>query len=751
MKIVSQKIKKSIAINSLQIGGPKSEVVKQTPRDFIFMCDVSYSMAYDLPKMRTQLKNKITTLLNQNDTLTIIWFSGRGQAGILQERVKVSNPVELESLKQVIDKFLQPVGMTSFLDPLELTTSLLKTKPEGINSSIIFLTDGYNNSSPWGDVITVLEGLQNSVESATFIEYGYYANSQALTEMAEVVGGQRVFAEDFLSYELEFENLLSKSVSKRREVDISSVVETKPLYGSVFSFEVNLEEGTSSFTLYSSKKDTILVSEDVEEIFFFTRNKVGEEVEFSEETLLTSVLVLSDKLKYQRAEELLMSLGDKYLIDTLSVSYGKQKLYDFKSKVKLLISNPQYRYQDGKLENYSPDPKRYCLMNLIEDLAVEGENQLLTLHPEFNYNRIGVKKVTKTELGVEQLDELKKASTKAQVDKVMSEVFEPVFTPSVDEYYGNSFSTLVWNEDRANLSIQTSIPGTVDVGENQYGLKDVPSHIYRTYTFVKDGILNVNRFPVKLTLATFEELKTKEGVQVTEIDTNISGEKIYLIDITELPIINKSMTVNISGKKLGKLQLDLLRNQIQTKYYKYLNNIFNPRRNEVSEAKYSREVADWLKSMGVDDYNGFSPKRESVVGSDTYMSNILKVSVKGFSSIPKIEEALELIKLEKQEPLKKEPKPALRALMNVIKSVDIYPEDKLTREEEENLKQVGRGIEFEKRSIMSEIAQIKFGLILSRNWFTEFDSMDDCLLTLKDKDLGEVELKFQSLEKEEKI
>ena len=65
---------------------PKVEVAKKT--NHIFVVDVSGSMYYDLPKIRTQLKNKLSSLMKEGDTISIVWFSGRNDAGILKEEVK---------------------------------------------------------------------------------------------------------------------------------------------------------------------------------------------------------------------------------------------------------------------------------------------------------------------------------------------------------------------------------------------------------------------------------------------------------------------------------------------------------------------------------------------------------------------------------------------------------------------------------------------------------------------------------------
>ena len=59
------------------------EVAKKT--NHIFVVDVSGSMYYELPLIRTQLKNKLSNLMKEGDTISIVWFSGSRDAGILKE------------------------------------------------------------------------------------------------------------------------------------------------------------------------------------------------------------------------------------------------------------------------------------------------------------------------------------------------------------------------------------------------------------------------------------------------------------------------------------------------------------------------------------------------------------------------------------------------------------------------------------------------------------------------------------------
>ena len=67
---------------------------KQTLNDSvhrIFCIDVSGSMSGDLPNIRRQLKNKIPTSIRQQDFMSLIWFSGRGQFGTIFEHMSIND------------------------------------------------------------------------------------------------------------------------------------------------------------------------------------------------------------------------------------------------------------------------------------------------------------------------------------------------------------------------------------------------------------------------------------------------------------------------------------------------------------------------------------------------------------------------------------------------------------------------------------------------------------------------------------
>ena len=89
MKLINQKI-----VSAKETDAPTNHIV---------VVDCSGSMYSDLPKIRTHLKNKIPTMVKPDDTLTVIWFSGRDQYGVLFEGAAVHGLSDLGKINSTIN------------------------------------------------------------------------------------------------------------------------------------------------------------------------------------------------------------------------------------------------------------------------------------------------------------------------------------------------------------------------------------------------------------------------------------------------------------------------------------------------------------------------------------------------------------------------------------------------------------------------------------------------------------------------
>ena len=87
------------------------------PVHHAIVVDCSYSMAGELPRLVAQLQNKLSSLLSPGDFVTLVWFSGRREAGRILDREPVQGLKDIARLQSLLAKWLKPVGMTGFLDP----------------------------------------------------------------------------------------------------------------------------------------------------------------------------------------------------------------------------------------------------------------------------------------------------------------------------------------------------------------------------------------------------------------------------------------------------------------------------------------------------------------------------------------------------------------------------------------------------------------------------------------------------------
>ena len=109
---------------------------------YVFVVDVSGSMYGSIDELRKDLKNKITTLLKPSDSFSLVYFSGKSQAGTVLERFTINGLTDLDAAKQMIDKYIRTVGLTAFAKPLEIAGTLVDSKSVNV---MLFMTDGYNN------------------------------------------------------------------------------------------------------------------------------------------------------------------------------------------------------------------------------------------------------------------------------------------------------------------------------------------------------------------------------------------------------------------------------------------------------------------------------------------------------------------------------------------------------------------------------------------------------------------------------
>jgi len=699
------------------------EVAKKT--NHVFVVDVSGSMYYDLPKIRTQLKNRLSNVMKEGDTISIVWFSGNRDAGILKEEVEVKSLKTLTDLHDAIDKWLRPVGLTAFLKPLQLVKELIgriqKNRPDSV-FSMIFLTDGYNNDCPWNEVISALKSLENDIASSTFVEYGYYADSRRLTEMASVLGGEKISCDGFDEFEPVFDSKISSDImgGKKTVVGITDSF----LYD--FAFSVGKD---GSVLLYNINDGEVLVSQNVKELHFFSPVAVGTE-HAPTTSLYAAIYVLSDKLLNEDAEKIFYALGDNHYYGMLVNAFGKQKLNAFKTAIKECVADASKRFPAGQSTILPVPDDAYCLMNLIEDLGNTEGCLFYPNHEDFVYKRIGAKRVARGEdLSAADKKRLAEAKNIEEITKITEELKEKnvalKFENSNPER-GYALTDLVWNSERANLSVRIVIDGEVTLPENKFNIDKVSSYKYNTFTIVKDGIVNIKKLPV-LFNHDLHNILVKNGVGFT-----MDGETC-VIDLTSIPLVNRGMVKAISANSLAKKEWELVKLQGDKKVYDYFRKELFPKTSKSFVEMLGQEAADWLKTVGITDYNGFAPLTDAAETTDFYMSVNLATKIKGLSALPKVVDVQK--KLETGAPLKINEYVMADALTKYMAQLDSDIYKSLNEEQQKGvlktyLETKSDILNKQRRKVLQEIAEIKFALILSKKWFTEFKSFDENVLNL---------------------
>jgi hypothetical protein len=385
------------------------------------------------------------------------------------------------------------------------------------------------------------------------------------------------------------------------------------------------------------------------------------------------------------------------------------------------------------------------------------DNVFYPSHPDFNYKRIGQKRVTKQVdvitdevknklANVNSLDELKTIVGELNNSAVGDAPLKFVYSNNSKGY---PLTSLVWNGSRANLSVTIKNEGYVTVPDNKLGIDKVDTFQFRNYTLIKDGILNMTKLPVKLNPVTLNKLVGK--VTISDADEN----GIITIDFGNIPVINRSMVSDISAERLGRLEYELIRQQANKKVYDYYDKLLFPRESEGLINKYGKDGEEFLKGLGITDYNGFSPKTELVESTDFYYAVVLDTKISGYSSLPKVSDVE--VKLLKDANAVLKPtelllSSAIKDYLSQIDSDMYKSQDDSTKEKMISnwLKASKDKFNTKRKETMQEIAKIKFSLILSRKWFKEFKNFDDNQLDI-DLDGKLVSVKFVMGEETVKI
>ena len=765
-------------------GPPPKKVDVAT--NHIAVIDCSGSMYGDLPQIREQLKNRLPKLLKENDTISIVWFSGRGQFGTLIEAEPVATLADLQEVNKAIDRWIKSIGLTGFKEPLEevgkLTERIAKKNKNPFG--LFFMSDGCDNQWSRAEILKTVEHVGGKLASATFVEYGYYADRPLLTAMAEKAGGSLIFAEDFDKYAPTFEAAILKKISGAPRIEVDIPGDT--IGGFAWT------QGDGELVTYAVEAGTVRVAESSSEVWYLSPSRHGSTEALTDlarkkatnpgmDAAYAAMSLFSVRMQPNVVYPILKALGDVKYIDQFSGCFGKQKYSEFMTTAQKAVFDHQARYVNGYDPDKVPSDDAFTVFDLLEVLSGDVANRILLDSPDFKYNRIGRGRVDASDqLTAEEQKEIAELTAKmASVKdaKKLKELTDKIAAitnskPAALKFEadkqpnGYPISSLTFNEERPNISFLVRKTGSVDLTarlEKEDPAIEVPtnfpSFIFRNYSVIKDGLINVKRLPVRLTAGTIRALREKgmplsavtnpEGESIDETVTRVKkaadGREVNVVfDLERLPVINRQMIASASAQVLFEKEYELSEARAAQKVYNTYKKERAPRESKGFKEQYGEAAAAWLKDQGITDYSGFNPKSVQAESTDFYMGKELKVSLKGLSSLPSVKEVK-----EKMSKGKLTPSAALMA--PYVKEVEDYLATNPTAEASAKwLEEKFEAAQEKVRGLILDMARIKFAVVVGQIWFKEFKSLDENTLKIKAGG-NEVEGKVEMREIEIKI
>ena len=691
----------------------KDKVTKPEISNNIWLYDRSGSMCNDLPKLTEDLIIK-SKEIPSGGTITLGWFSGEGQFNFILKGFRITEERDYKVLESAIRRNNTTIGCTCFSEILTETKNVISDLSVFSDKfSLLFFTDGCPVVSNYTKEITnihkAIESIEGQVTTSCLIGYGNFYNKELMAQMAENLGGSLVHNSNLDQFDITMSDLIRNSLGNDDKIEVALNVSVSE--GIIFSINEKM------INIYKEKEDpTIRFSPTKEQrdFVYILTNKVSptsERITFTEQELMkptedkSSMLkavyalscVLNQKAKTDLAIDAMASIGEVSYIDMLSNSFTNKEHGLAEEWLKEAIVDVNTRYAKGYNPKYLPDPNAFCLLDVLELLAKDEKANFYPYHPKFKYKRIGV------------AQKVKGAYPKFQADSLT----------------GCLLSSLTWDESKLNLSVRATIKGTVGlIGDAaKFGFSQTfPTIIFRNYALVKDGFLNMDSIPVSLSKDTFETLKEKGGFIA---NSNYEEGQVYDLNLKSFPIINRAISKgSTSAKDLSKQVFEELKFKAQLKVLNDYKKELSTKENIVDDVfkGMTPEQIDFLTSNGISK-NGFVPEYEKVEPTDFYMAKEFSISVKGFSSLPKVSDVKTKIASKK----------ALRPVEAIMKlGIDIL--DNSPVKDLDNtviLAWLGGEINKIKGRMLKnkfDIQKKKFSIILGKKWFVEFSSRENCVL-----------------------
>lgn len=699
--------------------------VLEQPTNHIFEYDRSGSMHYSLHQLGEDIIERYSKT-KVGDTVSLGWFASPGDFRFVIKGFRITGDLkDFEVFAKTVRANIDSRGTTCFSEILGETKQVVADLMAFSNRfSLVFFTDGHpvvpNYTREVADIRKAIEAVKGQLTSVLLVGYGNYYNRQLLSEMAEWFGGSLIHAHDLPQFNLQMADFLGGVEDLEPRIEV--VLENKDLlHGLVFSVQernvvvLEPQNGRVTFTPYKAKENFLYTLST-------TRPLEGHEIQLSDnevtsggraeaivKAVYAAALLMSQRCKVNTALDFLAKTGDVAAIDALVNAYTNAEYGRAEEILAASISGPAKRFAKGRTPNYLPDPNAFCMLDLIDLLKKDDSARIWPRHETFEYNRITAQR--------EKLEDTLK----------FTHISDDLQVP---------LEGLVWNEKMLNLSMRVQIPGTINLPTDkakQFGLAETyPTFIWRAYTLIKDGFLNIDTLPVTVNETTFLLLQLKGVIDAAE-KWNAKGDQPVLLNLTAIPVMNRAI-----GEGKDKSAVKLCRMTFRECELEAIQKVLKARLGEISEfaprpkSHLTPEAEAWLEAIGVTT-NGFNPREGSTVKTgDFYMAKEFEIKVKGLSSLPKVSEVVaKEVKISeaKKKGTGKVPEFTLRE--NLIKEgmkITAALLDPSIVIEKVKIENQLATVKAELFTIRRQLRETMFSIILGNHWFDELTSREESTL-----------------------
>jgi len=692
-----------------------NKIQKKEPNNYIWVYDRSGSMHYFLPDLCSQLIDLTKTLPKQS-ILSLGWFSSEGDFDWVFKGFKITETSDYAILEKSIRQHSSSRSTTCFSDILQDIDTVIKDLSVMSKTfSLSFFTDGYpvvsNYSNELNKIFNAIKKVKPCFKTVSIVAFGAYYNKELLSQMAEKFGAILIHSSSIKDYTRSINNLinLTENVDPKEEVE--------PLFQTTLAIFTITDQGV---VLLSPDDGKLYVSPSKGKpvkIYYLTTERPNTKswdkidistIDFSStddpisKAVYGAALVMSQQTKTDIAIEIIGKAGDKAIIDKLNNAFMVEEFGEAEGNISSAVVDVSARFTGGRDANYLPKADAFCVYDALNMLTEDPEAAFFPYHEKFAYEKIGVK-----------------SSEKDGYSKF-----------SADKTSKCPFNTLVWHESRLNLSVQTSIKGTIELRDingvtpDKMGFSKIyPTFVFRNYTFVKDGHTHTKIFYLTSSDASYKKFKN-EGIV---IDDDFKNSKVYAVDLGKLPAINRILAGdNISGIELCKNVIAEQKLKAEIKAYKWLKTDVLGEE-EIKTETFTQEQAAFLKENGilVDRGGVYSPPTDKADPVDFYMAKTFDIKLAGMASLPTVKKVMEKIASNKaRTPVEALLEVAItnwtshKASLKDRKAISDWFET-TTKEKQKELKKVRTGIQ-----------KTKMAVILGRKWFKEFTSRDNCELVV---------------------